>query len=407
MLFFFFDSQWATGAVLGPMIGGSLADPITNHPNWFKGEPPVFFKRFPFALPNIVASIFFIVGLAIGILFLDVREPLFLVLEVYQLTNYKETLETKKDKPDIGRRLGHGIARFFRPEAQHHKNITDETTSLLQSQSSSSLDEELAIAQRKQASKAQDAPPIRDAFTFQSSVNLIVYCVLALHAVTFDQLLPVLMAYPPTDPSQHRLPLKFAGGLGMTSSEVGFFFSVYGGIGMFLQVSFHCHFEFLKINVYSFLLKLFIFPPITNKLGALRCLRLSSFTFPIVYALIPFVVILPHDKQSSALFTLMFFRSLAGIFAFPCSTILLTNSSPTLRLLGTLNGIAVTLSALGRAIGPAVSSTTSSKELFVIIDWRRRWAVLCLAGVRRWATLSFRGGCSLLSQLLAHCQFCS
>lgn len=60
------------------MIGGGLADPVTNHPNWFGREPPVFFKKFPFALPNIVASVFFVVGLTTGILFLDVGSPLLL-----------------------------------------------------------------------------------------------------------------------------------------------------------------------------------------------------------------------------------------------------------------------------------------------------------------------------------------
>lgn len=85
--------------------------------------------------------------------------------------------------------------------------------------------------------KSRDAPPIRDAFSFQSSVNLVVYCILALHSITFDQLLPVLMAYPPEDPSKRRLPLKFAGGFGMSASQVGGFFSIYGIVGMVLQVS--------------------------------------------------------------------------------------------------------------------------------------------------------------------------
>jgi hypothetical protein len=66
-------------------------------------------------------------------------------------------------------------------------------------------------------------------------------------------------------------------------------------------------------------------------------------------------VILPEKLQQPAIFALLMVKSMAGIFAFPCSTILLTNSSPTLRLLGTLNGIAVTLAAMGRAVGPAVS----------------------------------------------------
>lgn len=246
---------------------------------------------------------------------------------------------------------------------RHRKDITDETTSLLQSESSSSLDEELAAAQRQNLLKPLDAPPIGDAFTFQSSVNLLVYCVLALHSVTFDQMLPVFMAYPPEDPARRQLPFKFAGGFGMTSSQVGSFFSLYGGIGMFLQVSFPCLVLFRLGFLIGFPLKIFIFPPITNRLGPLRCLIISSFAFPVIYVLTPFVVILPREVQQYALFTLMMIKSLAGIFAFPCSTILLTNSSPTLRLLGTLNGIAVTLSAMGRAIGPAVSSSDSFSGL--------------------------------------------
>ncbi|KAL0634726.1 hypothetical protein Q9L58_006322 [Maublancomyces gigas] len=263
----------------------------------------------------------------------------------------EETLETKKDKLDFGRRFGNKIVEYFGSKTSH-KNIADETTSLLQSESSSSLDEELAVAQRQQAAKSQDAPPIRDAFSPQSSVNLLVYCILSLHSITFDQLLPVLMAYPPEDPSQRQLPLKFAGGFGMSASQVGSFFSVFGAVGMILQI--------------------LVFPPVTTRLGPLRCLRFSSLAFPIVYALVPFVVILPQDKQQPALFALMFIKTFSVIFAFPCSTILLTNSSPTLRLLGTLNGIAVTLSAMGRAIGPATGGLMFSRgqEIgYLILPW--------------------------------------
>jgi len=55
---------------------------------------------------------------------------------------------------------------------------------------------------------------------------------------------------------------------------------------------------------------------------------------PIVYGAVPFVLILPQPARLPALFTLMFFKSLSVTFAFPCSTILLTNSSPSLRVLG-------------------------------------------------------------------------
>ncbi|KAI5851449.1 major facilitator superfamily domain-containing protein [Morchella snyderi] len=326
---------WTTGSIVGPVLGGFLADPITNHPGWFSEKPPAFFKKFPFALPNIVASMLFVIGLTTGILFLD------------------ETLETMRDKPDAGRRLGGKIIKYFKSRSHHHKDIADETTSLLQSESSSVLDEEIsAAAQSQQAPKAQNAPPIRDAFTFQSSINLLVYCFLALHSITFDQMLPVLMAYPPENPENRFLPFKFAGGFGMSSSQVGFFFSIYGVIGLVMQI--------------------FIFPPITNRLGALRCLTISCFAFPVIYFLTPFAVVLPEKLQQPAIFALLMVKSMAGIFAFPCSAMLLTNSSPTLRLLGTLNGIAVTLAAMGRAVGPAVGGVTFSlgqRIGYLILPW--------------------------------------
>ena len=53
-----------------------------------------------------------------------------------------------------------------------------------------------------------------------------------------------------------------------------------------------------------------------------------------VYGVLPFVLLVPESVQMPAVYVLMFFKSLAVIFAFPCSTILLTNSAPSLRVLG-------------------------------------------------------------------------
>ena len=71
----------------------------------------------------------------------------------------------------------------------------------------------------------------------------------------------------------------------------------------------------------------------------------------------------------------------ASIFGFPCCTILLTNSAPSLRVLGTLNGVGTSVSALGRGAGPALAGATFSfglKRGFVIIPW---WTLAVLAGL--------------------------
>lgn len=75
------------------------------------------------------------------------------------------------------------------------------------------------------------------AFTFQSTMNIIYYSFLALHSITYDQLLPVFMSYPPQDSSKWQLPFKFAGGFGLAPAELGKIFSAYGIIGMLMQVS--------------------------------------------------------------------------------------------------------------------------------------------------------------------------
>lgn len=49
---------------------------------------------------------------------------------------------------------------------------------------------------------------------------------------------------------------------------------------------------------------------------------------------------------------LLLIKGFAVIVGFPCITILLTNSAPSVRILGTLNGFATMFSGLGRAIGP-------------------------------------------------------
>jgi hypothetical protein len=49
----------------------------------------------------------------------------------------------------------------------------------------------------------------------------------------------------------------------------------------------------------------------------------------------------------------MFMKAFSIIVAFPSTTILLTNSCTSLRVLGTLNGFATMFSGIGRAVGPA------------------------------------------------------
>jgi hypothetical protein len=116
-----------------------------------------------------------------------------------------------------------------------------------------------------------------------------------------------------------------------------------------------------------------VFPPVARRYGVLNCLRGCTMVFPIAYFLTPFTVLLPTPiTQQVAVLCVILIKCCAGVFAFPCVTILLTNSARSLQLLGTLNGVATSLSAVGRAAGPAIAggAFTFGVDIgYVTIPW--------------------------------------
>jgi hypothetical protein len=183
-----------------------------------------------------------------------------------------------------------------------------------------------------------------------------------MHSVAYDQLLPVFMHYKVQsihDPDVH-LPFKFAGGFGIASTQIGMLFTIYGIFGMVIQF--------------------FVFPPVARKYGVLNCLKACSVTFPLAYIATPFTALLPTDSlRQGVMMAIMLVKCFCGIFAFPCSTILLTNSAESLKILGTLNGVATSISALGRAAGPALAGATFTGGVdigYVLISW---WTLALIA----------------------------
>ena len=122
-----------------------------------------------------------------------------------------------------------------------------------------------------------------------------------------------------------------------------------------------------------------LFPWAAKRYGVLRCLRTVSVIFPIIYFVTPFSVLVPSSFRNITIFLVTFSRLTCGIFCFPCCIILLTNSASTRTVLGTLNGVATSASAVGRATGPAILGSMFSygvKKGFMIIPW---WTLTVIA----------------------------
>ncbi|PLB41944.1 MFS transporter [Aspergillus candidus] len=334
---------WTVGSIFGPAFGGALAKPVEKHPGVFGGDGWVgtVLGRYPFLLPNLLAAGLFVVGILTGFLFLE------------------ETLSTRKNHRDYGLLLGRALTRLCvfpsRRKATSLKREEDEE------------EEERTPLLGRGKDRDTPSPPRprwREVFTPQSNLILVAYACMSMHTMAFDSLLPVFLhreVQPREGNPDVRLPWKFLGGFGVDAQTIGIYYTLIGTIGMFVQ--------FL------------IFPPTAKRHGALACLRIASIIFPILYLITPFTALVPPSLRHATVFLLMLAKLAASIFGFPCTTILLTNSASSLRVLGTLNGVATSVSAVGRAVGPAATGAAFSYGVrcgYIICPW---WLLAAIGGV--------------------------
>ncbi|OOF97162.1 hypothetical protein ASPCADRAFT_205964 [Aspergillus carbonarius ITEM 5010] len=309
---------WTIGSIFGPAFGGALARPAEKHPDLFGDS--VFLRRYPFALPNIASACFFVVGITTGFLFLQ------------------ETLAAKKNHRDYGLVLGEALTSSCASRRKSHGQ-DGERTALLE-------------PRKKQPVKR---PSWSEVFSPQSRRVLLAYALMSMHTMAFDSLLPVFLHNPVQEFEGNpdvRLPFKFVGGFGVDSQTIGIFYTLIGIIGMVVQ--------FL------------VFPWAAKRYGVLNCVKVVATVFPILYLLTPFTALVPEPLRNTTVFFLMLGKLSASIFGFPCTTILLTNSATSLSVLGTLNGVGTSVSAIGRAVGPAVTGqafTYGVKQGYILIPW--------------------------------------
>lgn len=205
-------------------------------------------------------------------------------------------------------------------------------------------------------------------FTRDTCINLVAHALLVTHSMIFDEFLPIFMftkiALPKSSvltPSAHSSVV--GGGLGMQSSEISAYFTISA--------------------VYAVAFQIFIFPPLAGRFGALRSFRMSSFLFPLIYLLVPFLVLIPSSRFFGKVVVMVVLLSKTTITAtsFPCSMILLNNSVVSKSALGTVNGLATSTSAFCRGVGALAFGmlfTFGLEKRNVLVPW---WWVSIVAAL--------------------------
>ncbi|KAJ5676666.1 Major facilitator superfamily domain general substrate transporter [Penicillium maclennaniae] len=340
---------WCLGSIIGPAMGGALAQPCENYPWLFQRN--TFFDRFPFLLPNLVCIVVLLCGIVVGTLFLE------------------ETHPEKKHRRDPGRELGHWLislcwgSRVQLPDESDvdEKYFYGDMPPEYESAESSPCLRPVGDVVSTECDLEGQKSPAPKAFTRQVILTIVAYGILAYHSVSFDQLMPVFLSTPKSDDNV-VLPLTFTGGLGLPTKTIGFMLAVQG--------------------VYSMIAQLWLFPFVVKHFGTLRTFRFVLLAWPPLYLAVPYLILLPAKLQMPAVYVALISKITFHVIAFPATAILLANAAPSSKVLGAINGAAASTASLSRAFGPTVTGLLHSKGLesgHSVLAW---WAcgLVCVIG---------------------------
>ena len=151
--------------------------------------------------------------------------------------------------------------------------------------------------------------------------------------------MPVFLSEPTSTEPTH-LPFHFSGGFGLSSETIGFMLSVQGG--------------------YSIFATLYLYKIAADRFGTLNTYRFVLITWPLLYLLVPYLVLLPKRLQMPGVYLCLLWKITAQVFAFPSNSILVRNSAPSLMVLGMINGAVASTASLARTLGPTASGLIHS-----------------------------------------------
>ncbi|KAI1427114.1 major facilitator superfamily transporter [Xylaria sp. FL1777] len=345
---------YGIGSITGPALGGLLVAKLAK-------------DQYPFLAPNIVAAAL----LAFSVV----------VLAIW----FEETLEDRDAHPDWSERfpwlryLSKGNSKasqrsWFWPggrdidgaddeRSEVDESETEESTGLLQPQPDESNDDDVK--------SPSEVATWRQLLNRTTLVLLSTSLIFQLSNSSFNSLYPVFASgQEPTGRNLH--------------ADV---------IGVSLSVA----------GIFTIFFQLFLFPYLKGRVGNVGSYRGALFGFAVTMTLIPFV----GYVDSKPLFGLgnariwlyvelgflLVIKNICSVGGLSSVMLLITNSAPSHASLGTLNGMAQTLSAAGRSVGPFLSGALFTASTHVRPKGESlAWGIFAGIALIGWlATYAIRG----------------
>ncbi|ODH52670.1 hypothetical protein GX48_01155 [Paracoccidioides brasiliensis] len=314
---------YGIGGIIGPIVGGLLVSNASQVND-----------DYPYLTPNLVSAAVLTLEFVLTFIYLD------------------ESLENASTFPEIGKRVrdlfswlwqftSSSRPTYLRSQGSsyrhhsdsairqtHHTESGDETDA-----DADSVSENSPLFHPRDYSNGLDRDGV---FNRDTILLLLTYLIFALSNVAFNSLYPIFAEAPPPT------------GRGLQPHDIGLSLAFAGVVTIIFQI--------------------FIFGRLRDKMGNKWSYRASLLGFVISFLLLPFVgykdTAAPNGEISKSYIFLaievcavLLVKTVATVGGLTSALLLITNSAPNNQVLGSLNGLAQTLSAAGRTVGPFLSGS--------------------------------------------------
>lgn len=307
---------WSIGTILGPIIGGTFADPSTTFPEHFSQTG--LFGIYPYLLPNLICA---------GLLFAS-------ILAGYCLLH--ETLPSLQDSCSTAEEVYESEETPLMAAADASKAPQVD----LRSETYGTIQEELDASHTAWPVKLEAYK--QRTFTKRIMALLISLGIFSYHSMTFDHLLPIFLEDDQSTTmslfaisSSPTFSTTSTGGLGLSMAKVGIIMSVNGVLALLVQG--------------------LIFPVCATRFGVHRLFILATMFQWLPYILMPCLTSLPSSLLYAGIYSVLGIRNILQIIEYPLLLILIKDAIPNKKVLGKVNGASASVAAACRTIAPPLA----------------------------------------------------
>ncbi|KAI8054688.1 major facilitator superfamily domain-containing protein [Syncephalis plumigaleata] len=340
---------WGIGCIVGPTIGGFLSYPADKFPTLF-GES-AFMREYPFFLPCAVCALINACGFIIT----------YTCLEETLGSNNATIVVSTEDTSSID----HTIDESTRLLNGHEQQVNYAAT--LDEQQDISIQNDVSHTRNDTTTTTMEQQMEYKASTFELAsipaecwTPILVGASLAFQAIVFEEVFPIWAA----------APVEF-NGLALTSDQIGSILSLAG--------------------IYMLDIQLFVYPKLDQYLGPHRLFGIGMLCYTPILLLFPWISQWTkiEDNHAEGASQLCIWLSLClGLgwqiacnnICFIAYSLVLVETARQSGVIGRVNGIAVGMQSLTRAIGPAfggiVWSWSLQRNLAYPFDYTLIWNII-------------------------------